>query len=396
MERLDNVIQPYAWGSRTAIAELQGRPSPSAGPEAELWLGAHPGAPSRVSSGSLLEHIRAAPERVLGAPVVQRFGEGLPFLLKVLAADTPLSLQAHPSLEQAREGHAREDALGVARTAAHRNYKDSNHKPELICALTPFDALCGFRRVEDTLALFAALGAQRLEPLLAPLRASPDARGLARTFEALMTLPAQARGEAVAAAVEGCARLAASGGRFGAEARWALRLAELYPGDPGVIGALLLNLLHLQPGEAIYLPAGNLHAYLQGVGVEIMANSDNVLRGGCTPKHVDVPELLRVLDFRAGPVAPLRATSDGVGEEVFETPAPEFRLSRLQLRPGARVSPARRGPEILLCTEGEVRVSLAGQQLALSRGESAFVAADEGAYSLEGQGVLFRSTVGEL
>jgi mannose-6-phosphate isomerase len=397
MERLDCVIQPYAWGSRTAIAELQGRTCPTATPEAELWLGAHPGAPSRIGDRSLLEHIRSAPERVLGTPVVERFGPGLPFLLKVLAAETPLSLQAHPSLEQAREGFAREDAQGVPRGAPHRNYKDATHKPELICALTPFDALCGFRSVEGTLVLFDLLASPQLEQLIEPLRASPDARGLARTFETLMTLPDSRRAATVDAAVQACRTLSAKvGGAFQEEARWAVRLAELYPGDPGVVGALLLNLLRLQPGEAIFLPAGNLHAYLNGVGVEIMANSDNVLRGGCTPKHVDVPELLRVLDFRPGPVTPLRASRAEDGEEVFEAPAPEFRLSRVVLKPGSRVSPSRRGPEILLCTEGEARVSLGGDGLALPRGCSAFVAAEEGAYSLEGEGVVFRATVGAL
>ncbi|HEX5747365.1 MAG TPA: mannose-6-phosphate isomerase, class I [Archangium sp.] len=398
MDLLDNVIQPYAWGSRTAIAELLGQPSPSAACQAELWMGAHPGAPSRVNRPTggvtLLEAIRSSPERELGEQVTRRFGAELPFLLKVLAAETPLSLQTHPSLVQAREGFARENALGVPVGAPHRNYKDANHKPELICALTPFDALCGFRSADETLALFDSLGVAALEPLLAPLRASPDAKGVARMFEALMTLPREQRWPLVDAVVSACAAHEGKGGRFAEELRWALRLGELYAGDPGVIGALMLNLVRLRPGEAIYLSAGNLHAYLRGVGVEIMANSDNVLRGGCTPKHVDVPELLRVLDFRCGPIGLVpAATTDGV-EFVYPTPTDEFRLSRFQLRPGVSAQPRRRGPEILLCTEGSARLSAGGQTLALPRGASVFVSAAEGAYTLEGEGVVYRATSG--
>jgi mannose-6-phosphate isomerase len=398
MDLLDNVIQPYAWGSRTAIAELLGQPSPSAHSQAELWLGAHPGGPSRVRRGSnvqtLLDAIRSSPERELGEAVARRFGTELPFLLKVLAAETPLSLQTHPSLAQAREGYARENALGVPLSAPHRNYKDANHKPELICALTPFDALCGFRRADETLALLDTLGLAVLEPLIAPLRASPDAQGVARLFESLMTLPREQRGPLVDAVVSACAAKAGEGGRFAEELRWGVRLGELYPGDPGVIGALLLNLVRLQPGEAIYLPAGNLHAYLKGVGVEIMANSDNVLRGGCTPKHVDVPELLRVLDFRCGPIGVVRATSSDGVEHVYATPTEEFRLSRIELRPGVALSPQRRGPEILLCTGGAARLSIGSQVIELPRGASVFVSASDGAYMLVGDGVVFRATAG--
>jgi mannose-6-phosphate isomerase len=395
---LDNVIQPYAWGSRTALAELMGRPSPSPTPEAELWMGAHPGAPSRVQRGgapaSLLEVIRQAPERELGAAITRRFGAELPFLLKVLAAGAPLSLQTHPSLAQAREGFARENAQGVPLSAPHRNYKDANHKPELLCALTPFDALCGFRRADETLELFDALAVPALEPLLSPLREEADAAGVRRMFEALMTLPRGERGPLVGMTVAACAQRAARSAPYAEEMRWAVRLAEQYPGDPGVLGALMLNLVRLAPGEAIYLPAGNLHAYLEGVGVEIMANSDNVLRGGCTPKHVDVPELLRVLDFRCGPIPPMRAQPAQGGEEVYATPTEEFRLSRIPLAPGTPVRPERRGAEILLCIEGRARIASDSGTLELPRGGSAFVSASDAAYALEGEGVVFRATAG--
>ena len=386
---------PYAWGSRTAIAEITGRSAPTAEPEAELWMGAHPLAPSRVvrdgAARSLAEVIAGAPERELGAAEVRAFGPRLPFLLKVLAAAEPLSLQAHPTAEQAQKGFDDEERRGIARDAGHRNYKDPNHKPELLCALTPFDALCGFRALEETIALFDLLGVAALDDVLAPLRARRDEQGLAETFERVMTTPEAARAPIVDAVIAACGR---DGSAFARERAWAIRLARLYPGDVGVVSALLLNLIRLEPGDAVYLGAGNLHAYLEGTGVEIMASSDNVLRGGLTRKHVDVPELMRVLEMRAGPVTPLSPrTLDGV-ERVYETPAKEFRLSVLDLgsSPGA-VHRRTSGPEILLSTRGRARISGAsGDALRIEQGSSVFVPASTGAFSLEGEGIVFRAT----
>lgn len=398
VDRLDGTVMPYAWGSRRALAELAGRPSPSATPEAELWMGDHHVAPSKIArSGAartLAEVIAESPERELGADVARTFGPRLPFLLKVLAAEEPLSIQAHPTAEQARGGFAAEDARGVPRDAPNRNYRDASHKPELLCALTPFDALCGFRRAADTLRLFDELSIPELAGALAPLRGSPDARGLADTFRAVMTLPEGERARAVDATTRACAR---HGGAFARECDVAQRLAKLHPDDPGVITALLLNLVHLEPGEAIYLGAGNLHAYLGGVGVEIMASSDNVLRGGLTKKHVDVPELVRVLDFADGPVAPLRARPLADGEQVYVTPAREFRLSVLRLS-SSGVERSVQGPEILLCTDGGARVTAPEEPaVELSRGGAAFVPASTGRYALEATpgraATVYRATV---
>lgn len=394
---LDCIVMPYAWGSRTAIAELQGRPAPSPGPEAELWMGAHPSASSSLVRGRerrpLVDAIAKDSVRELGAAVVSAFGPQLPFLLKVLAAAEPLSLQAHPSEEQARAGFDEEEALGIPLDAPHRNYKDRSHKPELLCALTPFDALCGFRRIADTLALFDALGVSELDATLAPLRWSDTAAGLSATLHAVMTKPEPACSEMLDATLAACA---VHEGPWAAECRWALRLARLYPGDPGVVTSLLLNLVHLEPGEAIYLGAGNLHAYLGGVGVEAMASSDNVLRGGLTRKHVNVEELLRVLEFVDGPVAPRRAWRIDEDEEVWDTPVREFRLSRITLR-DRPVTRAVSGPEILLNVDGSVQVIDDGARpLSLPRGTSAFVAGSSQAYTLSGRGSVFRATVGSL
>ncbi len=392
-DRLECAVMPYAWGSRSVIAELQGRRVPSEGPEAELWMGAHPRGPSKLVrrgiATTLPNVIGAEPNRELGAAVAAEYGTRLPFLLKVLAAGEPLSLQAHPTAEQAQEGFAREERLGIPVDAPHRNYKDSSHKPELICALTPFNALCGFRRISDTLTLFDMLDVSELDATLAPLRWSDPAAGLAATLHAIMTKPEPARTEMVEAVVASCS---AHDGPFIDECRWAVRLERLYPGDPGVVTALLLNLVHLEPGEAIYLGAGNLHMYLDGAGVEIMASSDNVLRGGLTPKYVDLDELLKVLEFADGPIEPLRPTRLDDNEEAWLTPAREFRLSRITVLDD-RLSRVVQGPEILLCTRGAVTIADADGMTDLQSGAAAFVRGGLQSYTLSGNGQVYRAAV---
>lgn len=375
MELLTNPVRAYAWGSRTVIAELLGRPVPSPHPEAELWLGAHPDDSSHLATGkSLVEAITTDPDGQLGAERARRWDAKLPFLLKVLAADEPLSLQAHPSLKQARAGFAAEDAAGLAREAAERNYRDANHKPELICALTPFAALVGFRAPADTVRLLRALAVPEIAAHVELLAAQPDAAGLRALFTTWITLPQGMLDELVPAVATGAVGLAGHG-EWQDEARTVLELVERYPGDAGVLAALLLNRVTLAPGEALYLPAGNLHAYLSGAGVELMANSDNVLRGGLTPKHVDVPELMRVLDFRAGPPPVLTGTPEGEWVR-YDTPAEEFLLRRCDAGTAAVAVPDG-GPRILLCTAGEACLRADGADVTLSRGAAAWLSASD-------------------
>jgi mannose-6-phosphate isomerase, class I len=384
VELLDNPIRPYAWGSRTVLAELLGHESPSPHPEAEMWLGAHPGDPSRLRSGeSLLDALCADPEGLLGADRARKWDGKLPFLLKVLAADEPLSLQAHPSLDQARVGFEREERAGIARDAPERNYRDPNHKPELLCALTEFHALVGFRPPEKTVELLAALAVPELDAYSQLLTAQPDANGLRALFTTWITLPQSVLDTLVPALQAGCVRLAAADGPFKAEARTVLELSERYPGDAGVLAAVLLNRVTLQPGEAVYLPAGNLHAYLEGAGIEVMASSDNVLRGGLTPKHVDVPELLRVLDFHAAVPPVLTGTPDGAWLR-YDTPFEEFLLRRLEGDPAAGlVAVPDGGPRIVLCTRGAAVLRGRDEQLDLHRGASAWLGADDTGLTVE-------------
>ncbi|MFF5440554.1 mannose-6-phosphate isomerase, class I [Streptomyces achromogenes] len=381
MDRLDNTIRPYAWGSPTAIPQLLGT-EPTGEPQAEMWMGAHPGAPSRTPRGTLVEVIEADPERELGARAVARFGPRLPFLLKILAAGAPLSLQVHPDLEQARAGYAEEERRGVPADAPHRNYKDANHKPELICALTEFDGLCGFRDPVQAAGLLDGLGVDSLKPYVDLLHAHPEDAALREVLTALLTADPEEMAHTVAEATAACTRL---GGAYAPYAG----IAHHYPGDPGVIAAMLLNHVRLQPGEALYLGAGIPHAYLNGLGVEIMANSDNVLRCGLTPKHVDVPELLRIVRFEPSDPGVLRPEASPEGEEVYETPTDEFRLSRYVLPEGGTARDLTGDtPQILLCTAGTVR---AGEH-ELGPGRSVFVPAGEQA-EISGAGTIFRATV---
>lgn len=405
MQLIRGAIRTYAWGSRTAIAEFTGRPSPTAHPEAELWLGAHPGDPAELDGPgprvSLAEAIRTDPEGQLGPAVRARFGDTLPFLVKVLAADEPLSLQAHPSARQAVEGYEAEDRLKVALTSPVRNYRDRSHKPELLVALTEFEALAGFRPAAGTVALLRALAVPELEPFIALLSGESDAAGLRALFTTWITAPQPNLDTLIPAVLDGAVGYVRSGAtEFVAEAKTALELGERYPGDAGVLAALLLNRISLKPGEGIYLPAGNLHSYLRGMAMEVMANSDNVLRGGLTPKHVDVPELLRVLDFAPVPDARVRTDRHGI-ETVFQTPAPEFAASVLTLdgeRLGHEIDTpcAHDGPQILVCMQGSAVVRAKSGEVLLDRGAAAWVAADDGPIRLEATATarLFRATVG--
>ncbi|MFF3020614.1 mannose-6-phosphate isomerase, class I [Streptomyces sp. NPDC057939] len=383
MDRLTNTIRPYAWGSTTAIPTLLGV-EPTGEPQAEMWMGAHPGAPSRLereAGGTTLADVIAAdPEGELGAATVAKFGPRLPFLLKILAAGAPLSVQVHPDLAQAKEGFADEERRGVPIDAGHRNYKDANHKPELICALTPFDGLCGFRPPLEAAALLEGLGVDSLKPYADLLRAHPEEAALREVLTAVLTADRAEMARTVTEAAAAAERLA------GPYAPYA-GLVHEFPGDPGVIAAMLLNHVRLQPGEAMFLGAGIPHAYIDGLGVELMANSDNVLRCGLTPKHVDVPELLKVVIFEPSTPGVMRPEADG--EEVYETPIDEFRLSRFLLAPGGAPQQLPDAtPQILLCTAGTPKAG----ELTLAPGESVFVPAGE-KVELSGSGTVFRATV---
>jgi len=392
---LKNKIQDYAWGSLTSIPELLGI-KPNGEPHAELWMGAHPKAPSMVSEDgewvSLATLIEKQPVDILGKVVVEKFGASLPYLFKVLAAAKPLSIQAHPSMAQAKTGYENENRLGVPLTAPHRNYKDPNHKPECICALTPFWALCGFRPYEEMVSLLEATCPSGLTEEIENLKHHMDASGLKQFFSHLISLEPEHRDEITAAAVSNVAKLSDKHPVF----EWVEKLYQDYPGDIGIFAPVLLNLVCLEPGQALYLPAGELHAYLDGTGIELMANSDNVLRGGLTPKHVDIEELLKTLNFEARTLDILKPVSVDEAVSEYTTPAEEFRLSVINLSENNTFkSSENHGVEIMLCEAGRALVtgSVAKNEIEVVKGDVFLVPASTGEYTIKGTAQIFMASV---
>jgi mannose-6-phosphate isomerase len=393
---LKNTIQEYAWGSRTAIPELLGQSVPAGKPQAELWMGAHPQAPSQVLADglwrSLPEVIQESPEETLGQKVAARFSNKLPFLFKVLAAAKPLSIQAHPNKKQAGQGFARENELGIPLDAGHRNYRDDNHKPEIICALTPFWALNGFRKIEETLSLLEEARIAGLAEMVSFLRSHSNRDGLKEFFNHLMTTDSGKQGKIVEQALNSAEKRAHEEPVW----TWIVKLNEEYPGDIGVLSPLFLNLVRLEPQQAMYLPAGELHGYLEGVGIELMANSDNVLRGGLTPKHIDVQELLGVLNFTDGDLNILSPENLTSGEAIYRTEAEEFVLSVIKIKKAAPFSsPRDRSVEMMMCTEGEVGITdlSTGDITRLTSGVSVIVPAAVKQFKIEGDGILYKAAV---
>jgi mannose-6-phosphate isomerase len=394
---LENSIQHYDWGSRSHIQNLLGLDDEA--PAAELWMGAHPKAPSEVilpeGRRGLAELLHENPEKVLGKKTADKFGGGLPFLFKALAAARALSIQAHPDKKSAEEGFRRENDQGIPVDAFERNYRDDNHKPEVLCALTEFTGLCGFRGPREILGFLEPLGIPELESCLTPLRgASGDTTeeaALKGFLTRLLGLDDEEQRKVVEAAVRG------SGGDS-PEERWVRRIADDYPGDVGILGPYYLNLFTLEPGEAVYLSARVLHAYLEGFGIELMANSDNVLRGGLTSKHVDVPELESVLRFTAELPSRITGNPEAPGVVAYPAPAEEFDLLRLEPRASKlkRIDAVRTDRVgIYICTEGTGRVVGTEEEFALdfSKGDSFIAFASAGKFVLKGECVLYEATV---
>ncbi len=392
MFALTNPIRDYPWGSRTAIAALLGT-EPSGGPEAELWMGAHGNLPSIANTpegpAALDALIAEHPQSMLGQEALDAFGAQLPFLAKLLAADTALSLQVHPTRERARERYAAEEEAGIPRDAPQRSYKDANHKPEMLFALTNFEALCGFRPSAEAADLFRAVAAaiaatggripellQQVEMTLNSRMAEPAV--VRRVFETLLQGGAETTALLEAATPALTAAAAASGTMLPPALATVVELAKQYPGDPGVLTSLLLNRVSLVPGEAMYLPDGNIHAYLDGFGLEVMACSDNVLRGGLTGKHVDVPELLETVDFAPAAVPMVHTRVTSLGQHLWEPPVTEFTLQRLELTPDSAPVPLlQNGPLLVLAVSGAVLLDSPRGDMALVRGASVFVPAAE-------------------
>ncbi|MCS3430615.1 mannose-6-phosphate isomerase [Klebsiella sp. BIGb0407] len=390
MLKLINKVQHYAWGSTTALTVLYGIPNPGNKPMAELWMGAHPNGSSMINdsrgySRSLQEIIAEDTVKSLGEAVARRFGE-LPFLFKVLCAGQPLSVQVHPSREAAQAGFAREDIAGIPRNAATRNYKDANHKPELVYALTPFIALNGFRDFTEITNLLQPLA--DAHPAIVDFLAQPQADTLRQLFTALLAMEGDEKAHALARLKQ---RMADTQGEPWDQLR---NIATYYPDDCGLFSPLLLNLIKLMPGEAMFLFAETPHAYLEGIGLEIMANSDNVLRAGLTGKYIDIPELIANVAFKEKLAAQWLTAPVSDGQTAhFPVPVDDFAFSVYTLEVRGTVLPAG-NPAILFCIEGEASLSDGEQTIQLVAGESAFIDASESAVIISGKGKLARAYAG--
>ena len=395
MERLDGARQSYDWGSTTAIPEMLGLESDGA-PWAEQWYGAHPAGPTRLADGRTLAALLASdPGRLLGEDVVRRFGPQLPFLLKVIAPDRALSLQVHPSLEQAVQGFERENAAGVAPDSPMRSFKDSNHKPEMVLALTRFEAVAGFRAPRRAAEVLGGLDSPLARRMRRTLRLNPTRFGIRQAFTELVCADTRPEASEMAELVAEISRRLAEGRspsrRVDANV---VEMARAFPHDPGIAAALLLNPVTLRRGEALFVPAGSVHAYISGLGVEVMASSDNVLRAGLTTKHVNVPAMLACVDYVAAP--PVRPAPEYLSRatRAYYAPVDDFELLVTTVVPrDGRVPVPGRGPRILLGLEGTTTVTTPAGSAELTRGRALFVGADERTLAAEGEGEFVQADV---
>ena len=386
MQKLINSVQNYAWGSKTALTELYGVANPQQLPMAELWMGAHPKSSSKIEDASgqivsLRDVIDSQPSALLGDAVAKRFGE-LPFLFKVLCAAQPLSIQVHPNKRNSEIGFAKENAAGIPMDAAERNYKDPNHKPELVFALTPFLAMNAFREFSEIVSLLQPVAGAHTA--IAHFLEQPNAERLSQLFAGLLSMQGEEKSRALAI-------LKAALETQQGEPWQTIRLiASFYPDDSGLFSPLLLNVVKLNPGEAMFLFAETPHAYLQGVALEVMANSDNVLRAGLTPKYIDIPELVANVKFDAKPANQLLTTPVKNGAELdFPIPVDDFAFSLHSLS-AQETTIDQQSAAILFCVEGEAVLSKGEQRLVLKPGESAFISAEESPVRVSGVGRVAR------
>lgn len=394
---LENKVMEYTWGSKSFIPELLGNTTPVAIPQAEMWMGSHKKAPSKVinddSKTPLDIMIENHPKEILGKEVSDNFSKQLPFLFKVLSASKPLSIQAHPDKKQALAGFNKENSKKIPIDATHRNYRDNNHKPELICALTTMWALKGFREPKEILSLLKPLHGISDKFGIDILKKQPDEYGIKAFFNNLMNMDINRASELIKNTVDIIQDIKDKNTAY----EWIDKLNQEYPKDIGTLSPLFLNVVKLNPGEALYLPARELHAYLLGSGLEIMANSDNVLRGGLTPKHIDLPELMNVLNFTPGIPEIINIRKSESIETFFPSPAKEFILSVINLpdEHSQYKIDRHQSVEILLCTKGKAMISdiSNGEDKIIQKGASMLVPASVKKYSIEGKATIYKASV---
>ena len=389
--KMKNVIQDYAWGSINAIPQLLGYENKDNHPQAELWMGSHRRGASLLTTGKgqipLSTLISENIQDILGEEVAAHYSD-LPFLFKVLAAGSPLSIQVHPDKKQAEIGFARENDLSIPLDAFNRNYKDDNHKPEIICALTTFWAMRGFRKIDTIVANFTKADIKSFQDEVRAFSNNRSSEGLKEFFNKIMSLKGDLKQTFIR-------EMVASAGKFESDDfKWVLKLHEKYPEDAAIAAPLYLNLVKLEPGQALYLSAGELHAYLDGLGMELMASSDNVLRGGLTPKHIDREELKGILNFTGADPEILEGEALSENIFVYPTPSEEFELSKIELNQEKNYKLENNVVQILFVSEGRLTFnSETGEKVTAVKGESLFIPSNCGLWTGSGDAVLYRASI---
>ncbi|WP_319803210.1 mannose-6-phosphate isomerase, class I [Brachybacterium subflavum] len=397
MRRIEGRVRHYAWGSRTRLPRFLGL-QPDGRNWAEAWFGGHPLAPSLLEDGTTLSDLVASePQTQLGVGVARSFGSELPFLLKAIAPEKPLSLQVHPGRDRAEESFAAETAAGLPLDSVRRSYRDPKHKPELLVALEPFTALCGFRAPRRAIEILEGLDTDLSERLHRLLLESPNARGMHAALRSLLSRALRPEPGLVRQVVEACRERERTGASPSPRMdRIVTELADHHPGDPGVVAALLLNPVALQPGEALFIPTGTLHAYISGFGIEVTAASDNVLRAGLTEKPLDVDELLQCVNVAAAP--PLRIAPERRNEvtQSYYAPVDDFEVSYttlVQCSPRDSWPLIGRGPRIVLGLEGLLVLESSDDAIELRAGQAVFIPASDGTISVRGIGRIVQACV---
>ncbi len=395
---MENIIRKYAWGSKTAIPELMGKQIKPKEPWAELWMGAHPEASSKIEyknkQCTLYELIKKYSGDILGEKTADKYGETLPFLFKILAIERPLSIQAHPDKIHAEKGFSKENKLRIPLDSYYRNYKDKNHKPECVCALTYFHALNGFRKIPEILKLMDSICPRSLCNDLRVLRDNPDVAGLKNFFAGLLTMDKGQKQSAIKEAIKKARQyinLTDSGKIY----EWMVKIHRYYPDDIGIFAPVLLNLIEIKPGQAMFIPPGQVHAYLEGMCIEIMANSDNVIRGGLTAKHIDVSEFIEIANFEGNDVSLIPQETLNSYEAIYRTPAEEFILSVIQINNIIYKCQNNKNVAILLCTEGNAIITdLNGKHaVSVQPGNSVIIPFCVRNYSITGKAKLYKASI---
>lgn len=389
MWKLANVIKDYDWGTKTKLFELFNIANPNNQPQAEMWMGIHPSGVSTAidSHGKQIKLDQLITQNsvaILGDKTQNEYGT-LPYLFKVLSAQDPLSIQVHPELSKAKKGYEKENSLGIPVNSPNRNYKDPNHKPELIYALTPFWAMNGFRPIADIIQLFTQLDIDLIQPALDRLINNQTNDGLKTFFHYLLTLNDELKTVAISMLKTKIKHLNTVPFNI------INTIMVKYPNDVGLFMPLVLNVIKLEPGQAMFLKAQTPHAYIEGTGLEIMANSDNVLRAGLTSKHIDVDELFDNTTFDSIAINHLLTAPTRYKNKIdFPVPVNDFAFeiihSNEQFQTEKTLS-----AEILFCIEGKITLSTAADCFTIQAGESVFIANSAHSYSYQGEGTLARA-----